>query len=87
VAKVGTSNRDRIISLEDCSAQVENNNSRGTGHVSVLLHSIQLLVYNGYRNWLFPDSEPRRIITADTNQSSTIGTIFVKLPSCPLNPH
>jgi hypothetical protein len=38
-------------------------------------------VHNGYRDWLL-----RRIITADTNQISTIGTILVNLPSDPLNP-
>jgi len=45
--------------------------------------SRQPLIHNGHRDWLLPDSETRRIITADTNQISIIGTILVNLPSCP----
>jgi hypothetical protein len=32
VAKVGTSNPDRIISLEGCSAHVENNNNNNNNN-------------------------------------------------------
>jgi hypothetical protein len=34
VAKVGTFNRDRTISLEGCSAEVENNNNNNNNELA-----------------------------------------------------